>query len=152
MEHAIVNIESGEIIGKYQGKLTMKNMEFVLFFGKNLLALERSKPTKKDIILGEILLAMDNKNIVNLTLYFKLPLSKKINVHITYISKVIKELEEKKVLHKVNRGIYLVNPYLYGKGGLNSISKLRWEFEAIFTNEDVNLSYEITKIYNPDDY
>lgn len=140
----IVNKETGEIRGAYRPKLKFTHMEFAWFYAKNLTILGKIKPTKKEIILGHIISSMQNDNIVYLMKNFKSPLSKKLGCNLSYVSKVINEFEGKGLIHKIGRGVYIVNPWIYGKGSRENVAKIRWQFEGLFDKDgNVTLTHSV---------
>ena len=142
----VLDTESGEIIGEYLPsfkKEKMPHTEFLLFFAKNLSTLIKSKPSNKDIIISRILSKMDGNNHVYLFQDFREPLAKELNCNPSYVSKVISELLQKEILFRLHKGVYMVNPYIYGKGNLDNIKNVRWNFEAIIENDEVEIDYEI---------
>jgi len=144
---SIINTSSGEIIGSYTPKFSMSHMEFVLFFGKNLAMLGKANPSKKEIILASIISKMDGDNVVYILKNFRMELSKKLEINPSYVGRVVDELIEKQILYKIGRGVYIVNPYIYGKGNVKNIAKLRWEFEAIFKNDTVEMTHSVKRTY-----
>lgn len=139
----------GNKLGMYKPKMkNIKNAEFVMFFARNVTCLLKYKPTKKDIIVATFLDKMQKDNIIYILKNIKLPLAKKLNCTISYIEKVINELIEKNVLYRIGVGVYVVNPYIFGRGDMQYIQRLRWQFDAIFdSNDNVKLNYEIVKEY-----
>jgi len=144
---SIVDVETGELHGKYKHKMKLSDSDFVLFFAKNLATLAVSKPSSKNRIVAAILNEMNKDNVVHLVSSFTIPLAKQLEVSKSYITKVIIELIELRILFRIGRGVYIVNPWIYGKGNLQNISKLRWQFDAVRKGNEVEVEWKITKTY-----
>lgn len=147
-KYQILDTDSGELMGKYSPVYSgqkISHKDFLLFFAKNLSTLIKSKPSNKDIIISRVLSKMDSNNHVYLFQDFREPLAKELGLNISYIGKVINELEKKQILFRQHKGVYLVNPYIYGKGNMENIAKVRWEFEAKIKKDGVDINYKIER-------
>jgi len=76
-------------------------------------------------VLDLIVASMDYDNRVALFAPMKRDMANVLNVKTQSIEKAILKLNKAKVMSRIDRGMYRVNPYLYGKGEWKDIYKLR---------------------------
>lgn len=77
------------------------------------ISLLRNLPTSHIAILYELVLAMDNKNIVYITTWFKSRIAKKLNLKKETIRQNIYALCKARILEKVENMVYKINPLLF---------------------------------------
>lgn len=144
MAKLIVDEHTGEY-EDYQPKNKLSNMEFALFFAKNLCTLGKAEYSIKDKIIAKIISKMGGDNIVYIQRPFKEPLVKHLGCHISYIMQVVNELIKDGVLRRVGKGAYMVNPYIFGKGNIQNVAKVRIQFDAMFSKDGIELTHKVEK-------
>ena len=77
--------------------------------------------------MNSILKRMDYDNEILLVSHTKKKISAEINVKIKTIDKAISVLVKKKILFRIDRGVYRFNPYLFGRGKWKDIKAIRLE-------------------------
>lgn len=67
---------------------------------------------------------------INLSSGIKKQIAKKLDIkNVRSINNALSDLVKGKVLYRIDTGLYQLNPYLFGKGNWNDISKLRTEID-----------------------
>lgn len=146
---AIVDKGTGEVRGDYVGKkfkkkkLDMSKLQYAMFFGKNLSMMGKSNPSNKDIILGAILQEMGKDNYIHMVATFTNPLAKRMGINKSYIGQVVTDFVKRELLFSVTRGVYIVNPWIFGKDSFENIETMRWRFDAKFKKDSVELEHTI---------
>lgn len=148
------NIVTGEIIENETKEIISygRTEDFVMTFTKDLGYL-------KNLSKGEILVVMgflkvvnrENEVILNKTI--KERIAKEFDLNISSMNQLISNLVKKKVIQNKERGVYILNTFLFGKGDWTNVKKLRmeieWDFQKLTKNiqiEQIYLSTEEQKI------
>lgn len=134
-----VDLNSGEIYGKYSVVIKGERTSFVLAFVSNLTTLYGLN-VQHDL-LNEMLKDMNNANIITLNSYWKKKTKIKIKLSISRTEYWIAQFCDQNILTKIDRATYIVNPYLWGKGSIEKIRKLRIQYDGVKQNE-LSITYE----------
>lgn len=133
VETQVLN-ENGEIISKRANKTLSWGSEppFIKLYLQDVLYLS-DMPTKHSAVLYELLkrssYAGDKDGMqVIINASFKRRIQESLNFkNISSINNAITDLVKGKILYRVDVGMYNFNPYLFGKGDWQDISRLRLE-------------------------
>ena len=137
------NPETGEIIEttKEQTIRFPKTEDFVMTFTKEL-------GFMKNLSKGEILLVFGFLKIVNrdneliLNKSIKERIAKEFDLSVKSINPLISNLAKKGVIINKERGIYLLNTFLFGKGSWGDIKELRMNIVWNFKEQTKSVSIE----------
>jgi len=98
-------------------------------------------PNSADKILFELLkyVNYDNEIIINKSV--KENIAKRLELSLSRINMYISNLHKKKFLIRKNRGVYILNPFVFGKGNWRDIYNLRKELELdiIFKENEIEV-------------
>ncbi len=83
----------------------------------------------------------DEEQIVTLTAYQKEQICKKTGKSLSRLEQAITTWTKNKVLIRVSRGTYKINPWIFGKGEWRDISNLRAKFDFSGGNITVEREY-----------
>jgi len=98
-------------------------------------------PNSADKILFELLkyVNYDNEIIINKSV--KENIAKRLELSLSRINMYISNLHKEKFLIRKNRGVYILNPFIFGKGNWGDIYNLRKELELdiIFKENEIEV-------------
>lgn len=80
----------------------------------------------------------DMGQVVEITAWRKKIIADSLDIKINTIDKTLMDLVKSNILKKIGRGIYQVNPNIFGKGEWKNINSLRENFNSITPTEDTN--------------
>jgi len=100
-------------------------------------------PTAHHAILYELLQIMDYDNMITVNSARKRLISTKLDIALSTISNSITELVKAKILIRKDTGMYVANPYLFGKGNWKEIHKIRLDIE--YSVEGKSFKTEISR-------
>ena len=129
------DLESGQII-ETETEQTLnfgKTDDFVMTFTKDLGYMKNLSKGEIVVFFG-LLQIVNNNNEIVLNTGIKERLSKNFEIKLESINQIIYTLSKKQMIQKTeDRGIYLLNTFLFGKGKWNDIKKMRmyieWDFK-----------------------
>lgn len=129
------DLESGQIIEtEIEQTLNFgKTDDFVMTFTKDLGYMKNLSKGEIVVFFG-LLQIVNNNNEIVLNTGIKERLSKNFEIKLESINQIIYTLSKKQMIQKTeDRGIYLLNTFLFGKGKWNDIKKMRmyieWDFK-----------------------
>jgi hypothetical protein len=94
-------------------------------------------PKTGNAVLNELLRLTDYNNEIILNAGIKKRITEKLKIKKGSLDNNISKLKKHKILVNVERGIYMLNPNLFGKGKWEDIKKLRIEWEYSETGREV---------------
>lgn len=116
-------------------KKTPKSVpDFVQVFTKDLGYLKNVQPGDTKLLMG-LFQFVDRNNEIVINSTRKKQISENIGISESSIGSSLTRLKKKQVLLSVGRGIYQLNPFIFGKGKWKQIHKLRMEFVYDFTQQ-----------------
>jgi hypothetical protein len=126
----IIDQQTGEVIGGSVEKIGIvpKEPNFVkLYF--NDIGLLNDLPKVSTGILYELVKRMDYNGEIMINMGIKKRIAKEINVSLGSIKNSISIYIKKKILFRIDEGIYKANAYIFGRGEWSDIRKIRLSIE-----------------------
>lgn len=139
-ETTIVNVETGEVKSSVQESIVAKEPDFVKLYLADLVMVNNI-PKWVTGILWELLKRMAYGNEIVLNSSIKKRIALELNIVPKTIDNALVTFVKKNILIRKDTGVYLANPYLFGKGDWNSIRKIRLQVE--YSSLGKNLEAEI---------
>lgn len=126
IENNIVDFESGEIKYKETTRTINwgKEPEFVKLYLNDVLYLS-DLPKGLNSILYAFIKRMHYGNELVLNAALKRAIAKELKLSVSSINNAISKFVKGKLLIRIDTGMYLVNPQLFGKGEWKDIAKIR---------------------------
>lgn len=100
-------------------------------------------PKGLNSVLNAFLLRMSYGNQLVLNAALKRQIAKEINLSESSINNAITKLVQGEILKRIDTGLYLFNPHLFGKGEWRDIAKIRLKVE--FSPEGKTMMAEIER-------
>ncbi len=123
--------ESGEILGQSES-ITYNYLEvepeYVKLYTKDILKL-KNIPNASNSVLLAIMRRLGYNNEIGLYAPIKRQIAEELGLSVKKIEQAIQEFAQKDILLRKDRGLYVVNPYYFGKGKWQDIKKLRLTIE-----------------------
>ena len=126
MSETIISEDTGEIKKELQThsyKMKVEPNFIKMYLGDLVLLVDLPKGISS--VLYQIIKYMGYNNIVVLNKGIKSRIAKELNSTVGTVSQAITPLVQKEILIREDRGVYLLNPYLFGKGKWEDIRKIR---------------------------
>jgi hypothetical protein len=122
----VIDKESGEVLSEESSTTTVlpKEPEFIKLYLSDLAKLN-DLPQWVTGILHELLKHMDYDNRIILSAGVKREIASSRNTSVQVVSNTLGKFVDKGILFRKDTGIYIVNPYLFGKGSWPNIQKIR---------------------------
>ena len=129
----IIDRETGEFLREEtESKQTFVNSNdeppFIKLYTDDICRLKQIKGGGNNV-LYEILKIMPYTNEVALSAPVRRRIAKNLDIKMPTVNKMIQHLYEKKILIRIERGYYLVNPKLFAKGRWDDIQAIRASIE-----------------------
>jgi len=99
--------------------------DYVKLYLQDLLRLKDIPKTSNSILLSILKRLSYDSNEIILISHVKNLIAKELEISVVTISKAIEAFTDKSILLRKGRGVYLVNPYLFGRGKWEEIEKIR---------------------------
>lgn len=122
------NPETGEVIDVHKVSILPKEPNFVKLYLDDILLLN-DVPKWISSILHELLKYMNYQNEIVLNAYVKKQIAAQLNVIPRTVDNALLAFTKKEILFRKGPGVYVANPYLFGKGDWSNIQKIRLEIE-----------------------
>jgi len=121
-----IDNETGEITETSTSKVFKAEVEpnYIKLYIEDISYLNRL-PKGTDAIIYELLKYLNYQHEISVNLHMKKKIAKTLGVKHQHISNTIVKLVKQEILIKVDRGIYTINSYLFGKGSWKDIIKHR---------------------------
>lgn len=139
-----VDYSTGETVNKeIVTKLkASKEPEFIKLYLQDVLYLQNI-PTGLNNILYEMLKLMSYNNLMVINSGVKRMISNTLNCSIHTINKALTHFNRSEILIRQDTGIYLFNPYIFGKGEWKNIESIRATIE--WTSEGKHISTTVLR-------
>jgi hypothetical protein len=128
-DHAI-NYETGEVTEekKHQIYYVEREPDYVKLYISDILRLTNIPKGSNDIMLA-VLKRMTYNNDIALFAPVKREIASELGLKEITISKAIELFAKKSIILRKDRGLYIINPYLFGRGKWEDIKKVRLQIE-----------------------
>ena len=139
----ITNAETGEIVETEKEQIINfgRTQDFVMSFTKDLGYLKELSKAEIMVLFG-FLQVVNAENEIILNSAIKKRICTEFDININSINVLIANLKKKKVVSvktdvygKAERGVYILNTFLFGKGSWQNIKKQRmfieWDFKTL---------------------
>lgn len=133
----VVSEEITEQIHKFP-----KTADFVMAFTKDLGYMKHLTKGEMLTLFG-LLQIVNNENEIILNMAIKKRISNDFDLSIKSFDVQLSNLKKKKVIIQQDRGVYLLQPNLFGKGKWSDISKMRIGIEWDFKNQTKQMGIEL---------
>lgn len=143
-EHKVVTNDEG-VIEFTEHKSIKKTREgnFIKLYLEDLGYIHHLQGSQTEV-LYHLLKRMSYDNLIVVNKAIKEIISKDTGKALSTINNAISKYHEKDILIKKGRGVYLANPYLFGKGKFEDINKIR--MQLTYTADGVKLKTNIDKV------
>ena len=119
-----IDVETGEVKEYSQESVIPKEPDYVKLYLADLVMLN-DIPKWVSGILYELLKRMNYQNEIVLNSEIKKRIAKELDIVPKTIDNALVTFVKKNVLFRSGVGVYLANPFLFGKGEWNNIRKIR---------------------------
>jgi hypothetical protein len=125
-----VDYHTGEIISSVKTKTFSidKEPEYIKLYIRDIGRLNNLSPGK-DRVLYEVVRSMGYNNVVVAYKPIKKMMCANLDISMNYLNKCIDDFYKKGILLRIDRGVYLADPLLFGKGKWTDIKNLRLVIE-----------------------
>lgn len=132
-ETQTVNTNTGELTLEHT--ITKRKVgsepNFIKLYLQDILYLN-DLPKTSNGVLYLLLKKMNYENKVEITAGGKREMAKMLNIQENTVKQTIYNFQKKNILKKVDTGLYLLNPFYFGKGEWKDIQKIRLELDYRF--------------------
>jgi len=138
-----VDSETGEVVEIISSKITRvpQTPDFVMAFTQDIGYLSQLSGGGAKLLFG-LMQVVDRNNEITLNLARKKSIALATGLKVTSIDSLLNQLKKKEVIISVERGIYALNPYLFGRGQWKNISKMRMNIEYDFDTLKKSVVFE----------
>jgi len=121
-----IDSETGELIELevVKNMVVDKEPDYVKLYIKDLIRLN-DLPSATGKVLNCLLQNMGYKNIIPVYSPIKKLICKNLNISLNTLNKAIDQLYKKDILVRIDRGLYLADPELFGRGKWEDIKDIR---------------------------
>lgn len=123
-ETIVVDSETGEVKSTQRESIVQKEPDYVKLYLADL-AMINDIPKWVTGILFELIKRMNYENEIILNSVIKKRIATELGIVTQTIDNALGTFVKKQILVRVGVGVYLANPYLFGKGDWNGIRKIR---------------------------
>ena len=123
-----VDFQTGELAQTEREIRVPKEPDFIKLYLDDLVML-KDVPQWVSSILHGLLKRMNYQNEIVLNVTIKKRIADDLGIAARTIDNALVTFVKKKILSRVGPGVYLANPYLFGKGEWNNIRKIRLQVE-----------------------
>jgi len=120
------DVSSGEIIEikRHTQTIIEKEPDYIKMYLADVTRL-KELPKNTDKVLHLLLKSMSYKNIIPAYAPIKRMICNELNIKMDTLNKAIDNLYKEGILIRIERGIYMADPHLFGKGEWKNIKNLR---------------------------
>lgn len=124
--HSIIDVESGELVKNHEIKISQKETEppYVKMYLEDISRIY-GLPEKASKLLKVLVKNMSYTNIVAMYKPIKLMICKELNYSLNTVNAAVNDLVKEGIIIRIARGLYMVEPNLFGKGKWEDIKKIR---------------------------
>ncbi len=139
-ERELLNPETGELQVTHRDSVLPREPDYVKLYLSDIQTLS-NLPKWTDRILHELLRLMNYKNQIVLNSSIKKEIAEEFKIHLKTIDNALVMLVKQGVLIRKDKGLYLGNPLLFGKGEWKDIRELRLTIH--YTKEGRTMTAEV---------
>lgn len=141
-----VDVSSGEISEqkRYTKKLIPVEPAFVKMYLKDILFL-KDVPKGLHGVLYALIMRINYYNEVIINSELKRKIAEEVGLSFTRVNQGITAFVKKGILIRTGKGIYLINPHLFGRGSWENIQGIRLEVGYRIGSEDKEIEATIEK-------
>jgi len=137
-----INQETGEIKEEEEKKVIKipREDEYIKVYIKTI-GILHNIPNSADKILFEILKYVNYDNRIIITKPVKETIANRLNISLSRVNNYLTTLTKRNILIREDRGMYILNPYIFGKGNWYDIYKLREDLHlnVIFKEGEIDI-------------
>ena len=135
--------ENGEVIETVTNSFSKipQTPDFVMAFTKDLGYLQHLSGGGAKLLFG-LMAVVDRNNEITLNKARKERVAQSTGLKLGSIDSLLNQLIKKEIILRVERGIYCLNPFLFGKGKWKNVQKMRMTIEYDFQNLIKTVDYE----------
>lgn len=124
------DVHTGEIIEikRHTNTVLEKEPDFVKLYVQDIVRL-KALPNSSAMVLNLLLKSMSYKNIIPAYAPIKRMICAELGIGMDSLNKAIDNLYKAGILIRIERGIYMADPNLFGKGEWKNINNLRLTIE-----------------------
>ena len=141
-EREVLMTDTGEIQVTHRDSILPKEPDYVKLYLSDIQMLN-NLPKWTDRILHELLRMMNYRNQIVLNSSIKKEIAAEFKIHIKTIDNALVMLVKQNILIRKDKGLYLGNPLLFGKGEWKDIRELRLTIH--YTKEGRTMSTEVVQ-------
>jgi len=147
------NAETGEIVSDESTVVSRQpsTPDFTMVFSRDLGYLKNITSGASKLLFGLIQI-VDRNNELTLNKARKKQIAQNTGLKESGIDVLLKQLKDKDVIISLDRGIYQLNPYLFGKGSWKNIRKMRMTLEYDFNKNTKSISVETEHLDDGDGF
>lgn len=129
-----VDVDTGEVISTEKQIVLSREPEFIKLYIDEVVKIYKLPKSNCDVLLVLFRhVNYENKIYLNSTLIKEL--SEELGIKTQSFRNSLSKLSKTDILHRVNTGVYLVNPKIAGRGKWKDIEKLRLKVSYLFSKE-----------------
>lgn len=121
-----VNTETGEVnqVVNVKESFVSREPDYIKLYIEDLTKLN-DLPKSTNDLLYSLLKRMNYDNEIILVVHNKKRIAKELNLKLNTIDQNLMKLTDKGILSRVATGVYIANPYIFGRGKWEDIRELR---------------------------
>jgi len=143
-EKSKINNETGEIVEEVKHTTTRipKEPNYIKVYIQAV-GLLHNLPNSADKILFELIKYVNYDNEIIINKNVKERIAERLNISLSRVNMYISDLTKKNFLIRKARGVYILNPYVFGKGNWKDIYELRkaLQLNVIFKDNEIDVIY-----------
>lgn len=143
LEHIVID-EEGVLLSQTTHKEFYVNNEpdYIKLYIKDLVKIH-GLPTSINGVLFSLLQRMGYTNDISINAPLKRAIALEVNITEHGIKKAIEHLVKTGILIRKDRGFYMFNPYLFGRGKWNEIKAIRMtiDYNSLGRTENLQIAY-----------
>lgn len=116
--------------------------DFIKLYLEDICALHQMQGSQHDILYS-LIKTMNYKNLILVNKGLKEIIAREVGKSLNTVNNVISSYVKKGILIRQDRGVYVANPYLFGKGKFTDIKKLRTSLE--YTAQGIKIKTDVFK-------
>lgn len=134
----VLDKETGEVVvqRKFTESYVEKEPDYVKLYFKDLAKLNDLSKGDSSFMLS-LLKRVGYNNQIILVSYVKKQICEELGLKMKTIDKAISVLVKKQILIREDRGLFIFNPYLFGRGKWKDIKKIRLEISYSLKGREV---------------
>ncbi|MBT3720611.1 hypothetical protein HOG47_03085 [archaeon] len=138
-----IDEKTGEVIETATDRIVKipQTPDFVMAFTKDLGYLASLSGGASKLLFG-LMSVVDRENEITLNASRKRRLAETTGLKIGSIDSTLHQLKKKKLLLTVDKGIFKLNPYFFGKGKWKNVQKMRMSIEYNFETQTKSVDFE----------